>query len=123
MYKQVLDPVNHSLGETSLFAVLPLLVLFLLLLGVFNVRAHWAALAGPGDLDHRRRRGVLDAVWTDCGFGIRGAVFGLFPIMSIIVNAIWPRDLHAQLAPCRRLGGESPLRAGLHRAHLQPWIR
>lgn len=33
MYKQVLDPVNHSLGETSLFAVLPLLVLLFLAAG------------------------------------------------------------------------------------------
>jgi hypothetical protein len=31
MYTQVLDPVSHSLGLTSIFAILPLLVLFLLL--------------------------------------------------------------------------------------------
>jgi lactate permease len=31
MYKQVLDPVSHSLGLTSIFAVLPLLTLFVLL--------------------------------------------------------------------------------------------
>ena len=49
MFKQIFDPVNHSLGESSLFAVLPLLVLFLLL-GVFNVRAHWAALAALAEL-------------------------------------------------------------------------
>jgi len=34
MYKQVLDPVSHSLGLTSIFAVLPLLSLFVLLGGL-----------------------------------------------------------------------------------------
>ena len=31
MYRQVLDPVSHSLGLTSIFAILPLVVLFVLL--------------------------------------------------------------------------------------------
>ena len=31
MYRQVLDPVGHSLGLSSIFAVLPLVVLFLLI--------------------------------------------------------------------------------------------
>ena len=31
MYKQVLDPVSHSLGLSSIFAILPLLTLFILL--------------------------------------------------------------------------------------------
>ncbi len=39
MYKQVLDPVSHSLGLSSIFAILPLLVLFLLL-GVLRLKAH-----------------------------------------------------------------------------------
>ncbi|HEY2005893.1 MAG TPA: L-lactate permease, partial [Solirubrobacteraceae bacterium] len=43
MYKQVLDPVSHSLGWTSVFAILPLLVLFVLL-GVVRMKAHWASL-------------------------------------------------------------------------------
>lgn len=47
MYRQVLDPVSHSLGLTSLFAILPLVVLFLLL-GVFRMKAHWASLITLG---------------------------------------------------------------------------
>ena len=43
MCRQVLDPVNHSLGLTSVFAALPLVVLFVLL-GLFRVRAWLAAL-------------------------------------------------------------------------------
>jgi lactate permease len=87
MFKQIFDPVNHSLGESSLFAVLPLLVLFLLL-GVFNVRAHWAALAALAT-------SIAVAVLVySMPFGqaadsaFEGAVFGLFPIMWIVVNAI-----------------------------------
>ena len=88
MFKQIFDPVNHSLGESSLFAVLPLLVLFLLL-GVFNVRAHWAAIAAQAT-----SIAVADLVYSQ-PFGqaadsaFEGAVFGLFPIMWIVVNAIW----------------------------------
>jgi lactate permease len=44
MYKQAFDPIGGSLGLSTLFAVLPLVVLFVLL-GGFKVKAHWAALA------------------------------------------------------------------------------
>src|SRR5579875_567052 len=43
MYKQVLDPVSHSLGLSSIFAVLPLLALFVLL-GAVRMKAQWASL-------------------------------------------------------------------------------
>ena len=42
MYQQVYDPVSDSLGLTSIFAVLPLVVLFVLLGGV-KMKAQWAA--------------------------------------------------------------------------------
>jgi lactate permease len=38
MYRQVLDPVSHSLGLSSIFAVAPLVTLFLTL-GVFRMKA------------------------------------------------------------------------------------
>ena len=47
MYRQVLDPVSHSLGLTSIFAILPLAVLFVLL-GIVRMKAHWAALITLG---------------------------------------------------------------------------
>ena len=47
MYKQVLDPVSNSLGITSIFAVLPLLVLFVLL-GVVRMKAWLASLITLG---------------------------------------------------------------------------
>src|SRR5947207_576101 len=44
MYHQVYDPVSNSLGLTTIFAVLPLLTLFVLL-GGLKVEAQWAAVA------------------------------------------------------------------------------
>ena len=43
MYTQDFDPVSDSLGLTSIFAVLPLVTLFVLLGGV-KMKAQWAAL-------------------------------------------------------------------------------
>jgi lactate permease len=88
MYKQVLDPVGNSLGLSTIFAVLPLLTLFVLL-GVVRVAAQWAALASLAV-------GILVAiivysmpVGQTLDAGLEGAAFGLFPIMWIVVNAIW----------------------------------
>src|SRR3954453_20636319 len=88
MYKQVYDPVSDSLGLTTIFAVLPLVALFVLL-GGLRVKAQWAALAALGVsmlvaiIVYSMPLGqTLDA-------GVEGAAFGLFPIMWIVVNAIW----------------------------------
>lgn len=43
MYKQVFDPVGDSLGLSSIFAAIPIIVLFVLLGGI-KMKAHWAAL-------------------------------------------------------------------------------
>ncbi|HYZ29153.1 MAG TPA: L-lactate permease [Thermoleophilaceae bacterium] len=88
MYKQVLDPVGNALGWSSLFAALPLVVLFVLLGGV-RMKAQWAALLA-----------LLTAILValiayNMPFGqtmdsaAEGAVFGFFPIMWIVINAIW----------------------------------
>jgi lactate permease len=88
MYKQVLDPVGGSLGWSSLFAALPLLTLFVLL-GGLKIKAWWAALASLAVAII-----VAIAVYS-MPFGQsmdsagEGAVFGFFPIMWIVINAIW----------------------------------
>jgi lactate permease len=88
MYKQVYDPVADSLGWSTIFAVLPLLSLFILL-GGLKLKAQWAAL-----LSLLVAIIVALAVYS-MPFGqtldaaAEGAVFGLFPIMWIVVNAIW----------------------------------
>jgi lactate permease len=88
MYKQVYDPVANSLGWSTVLAVLPLLSLFILL-GGLKLKAQWAAL-----LSLLVAIIVALAVYS-MPFGqtmdsaAEGAVFGLFPIMWIVVNAIW----------------------------------
>jgi lactate permease len=88
MYQQVYDPVGDSLGLTAIFAVLPLITLFLLL-GGLKWSAHWAALTSLGVAVV-----VALAVYTmplgqALDSALLGAVFGLFPIMWIVWNAIW----------------------------------
>ncbi len=88
MYKQVLDPVSHSLGLTAIFAVLPLVVLFILL-GGFRMKAQWASLIALAV-------SILVAIIVysmpigQAGdSALEGAAFGLWPIMWIVVNALW----------------------------------
>jgi lactate permease len=88
VYKQVLDPVSHSLGVSSIFALLPLVVLFLLL-GVFKLKAQWASL-----LTLVVAIVVAIAVYSmpagQAGdSALEGAVFGFWPIMWIVINALW----------------------------------
>ncbi len=92
MYKQVLDPVSHSLGLTSIFAVLPLVALFILL-GVVRLKAQWASL-----LALLVALIVALAVYSmPVGQGLdaaaEGAAFGFFPIMWIVINALWIYNL------------------------------
>jgi lactate permease len=87
-YQQILDPVSHSLGVSSIFAVLPLVALFVLL-GVVGLKAQWAALVSL----------VVGLVVAIAVYGMpvgqaadsaaEGAAFGFFPIMWIVINALW----------------------------------
>ncbi|MGW2346373.1 L-lactate permease [Streptomyces sp. NPDC001661] len=88
MFVQQLEPVGGSLGLSALVAALPL-VTVLVLLGAVRMKAHRAGLIGLA---------VAAAVgWLayDMPLGqtvssaAQGAVFGLFPIMWIVVNALW----------------------------------
>ena len=88
MYKQVLDPVGNSLFYSTLFAVLPIVALFILL-GGLRLAAHVAAVISLGV-------SILVAiivysmpVGQTLDAGLEGAAFGIFPIMWIVWNAIW----------------------------------
>ena len=88
MYKQVLDPVSNSLGLTAIFAVLPLILLFVLL-GVVRMKAWLASLIALAVA-----AGVAVVVYgmpvgQTGDAALEGAVFGLWPIMWIVVNALW----------------------------------
>ena len=88
MFHQEPAPVGDSLLLSALVALLPLLTIFLLL-GVFRVKAHLAGLAsllvalGVSVLAFHMpmQLALLSAS--------QGAVFGLFPIMWIVLNAVW----------------------------------
>ena len=91
-YRQVYDPVGVSLGLSSLFAVLPLLVLFVLL-GGLRMRPGsrrssrcWSRSSSPSaSTPCRSATPSTAALW--------GAAFGFFPIMWIVINAIWVYNL------------------------------
>ncbi|MEU9361886.1 L-lactate permease [Streptomyces sp. NPDC048301] len=88
MFVQQLEPVADSLGLSALVASLPL-VTVLILLGALRMKAHLAGLIG-----------LAVAVLVGClafgmpfgqtlSAGAQGVLFGLFPIMWIVVNALW----------------------------------
>jgi lactate permease len=88
LYHQVLDPVAHSLGWSSLVAALPLIVLFVLL-GIVRMRAWLASMIALAVA-------IVIAIWAYSmpvgqAFlaGSEGAVYGFFPILWIVINAIW----------------------------------
>jgi lactate permease len=88
MYRPVLDPAGGSLALSALFAMLPLLTLFVLL-GVLRLSAWKAALISL-------LVAILVAVLVypmPVGqallAGTEGAAFGFFPILWIVINAIW----------------------------------
>jgi lactate permease len=88
MYQQVYDPVSNSLGASSIFAALPLVTLFVLL-GGLKMKAHWAGL-----ISLAIALIVAIAVYSmpagqAFDSAAEGAAFGLFPIMWIVVNAVW----------------------------------
>jgi lactate permease len=88
MYKQVLDPVSHSLGVTSIFAVIPLLTLFILL-GALRMKAWLASVITLAVAII-----IATAVYSmpagqAFDSAAEGAAFGLWPIMWIVVNALW----------------------------------
>jgi lactate permease len=88
VYTQDFNPVSDSLGLTAIFAALPILTLFVLL-GGLKMKAQWAALISLGV--------AMAVAWIVYGMpadqtglsALEGATFGLFPIMWIVVAAIW----------------------------------
>ena len=88
MYEQVYAPVAGSLVFSTLVAVIPILVLFILLAGL-RVAAHWASLITLAVAL------VIGVVVYGMPLGLAlnstllGICFGLFPIVWIVINAIF----------------------------------
>ena len=88
MFRPVLDAVGGSLFLTALVAMLPLLTIFILL-GGLRLAAWKAGIAAL-------LVSIVIAIWAysmpvgmAVSSGIEGAAFGFFPIMWIVINAIW----------------------------------
>jgi len=88
MYQQILDPVADSLAWSAVVAALPLLLLFVML-GALKVTAWVASLISLAV-------SIVIAVLVygmpigqTLLAGTEGAAFGFFPILWIVINAIW----------------------------------
>lgn len=87
-FQQVVDPIAGSLAVSAVVAALPLLLLFVLL-GVFRVKAPKAAIASL----------LLSIVLAIVGWHMpivqvlsataQGAFYAIFPILWILINALW----------------------------------
>jgi lactate permease len=88
VFQPVLDPLGGSLGWSSLVAALPLVVFFVLL-GVLRVQAWISALAALAASVVVAVAAYGMPVGQSLNSAVLGALFGLFPIMWIVVNALW----------------------------------
>jgi lactate permease len=87
-FEQVYTPVAESLVLSTLVAAIPIMALFVLLAG-FRVAAHWSSLASL----------ALALIIAVAVYGmpvslaldstLAGVAFGLFPIVWIVINAIF----------------------------------
>jgi lactate permease len=88
VYTQDFNPVSDSLGLTAIFAVLPVVTLFVLL-GGLKMKAQWAALISLAVAI------LVALIVYGMPFGqtalsaSEGAAFGFFPIMWIVIMALW----------------------------------
>ena len=91
MYRQVIDPLGSPALSAAL-AALPLVVLLVLLAGV-RMKSHWAGLAGLATAVVIAVAVYGMPIGQAADGAIEGAAFGLFPIVWIILNAVWINKL------------------------------
>ena len=97
MYQQVYEPVANNLALSALVALIPIVVLFVLLAGV-RMAAQWAALITLGVAL------VIAVLVYGMPIGLAldstlfGAAFGLFPIVWIVINAMFRKDKDTRIA-------------------------
>ena len=88
MFVQDVDPVAGSLLVSALCAAVPLVLLFVLL-GVLRMKAHRAALLSLGAALVLAVVGWGMPVGQALSAATEGGFYGLFPILWILVNALW----------------------------------
>jgi lactate permease len=92
MFQQDLQPVGDSLALSALCGALPLIALFLLL-GGLKLRAWVAGLISLGVALVVAILFFEMPVGQALLSGTEGAAFGFFPILWIVINAIWVYNL------------------------------
>jgi lactate permease len=97
VYEQIYEPVAGSLVFSTIVAAIPILVLFALLAGL-RLAAQWASLVTLAValvisvVVYRMPIGLaLDAT-------LLGVCFGLFPIVWIVINTMFPKYKDASVA-------------------------
>src|SRR3954451_23644162 len=88
MYQQVLDPVAGSLAWSAVVAAVPLLLLFVLL-GALKMTAWKASLISLAVSIVIAVAVYGMPIGQTLLAGSEGAAFGFFPILWIVINAIW----------------------------------
>src|SRR5664279_2688890 len=88
MFRQITDPIAGSLVLSALCAALPLIVLFLLI-GVFRVKAPKAVFASLILAIVLAVVGWKMPLVQDLSGTAEGLAFGFFPILWILINALW----------------------------------
>lgn len=88
MFEQPTAPILDSVLLSALLAALPIVVLFVLL-GVFRVKAAFAALAALAIAVATAILGWQMPAIQAMSAAAEGAFYGLFPILWILVNALW----------------------------------
>jgi lactate permease len=91
-YHQNYDPLGNSLVMSSIVAALPLVTLFVLL-GVLRMSAWLAAIIGLAVALLVAVVFYSMPVGDALNSGLLGAAFGFFPILWIVINAIWVYNL------------------------------
>ncbi|MCV7099041.1 L-lactate permease [Mycobacterium palustre] len=111
MFQPDYTPIAHSLGWSAAVAALPLVIMFVLL-GGLRVRAPIAAAVGVATaaliawgVYHMPAAQVADSA-------LLGFTYGMFPIMWLVLNAIWIYNLTVQTGHrdvlCRSMASISP---------------
>ncbi|TQR85892.1 L-lactate permease [Mycobacterium hodleri] len=88
MYQQVLDPIANSIAWSAVVAAIPLLLLFVLL-GALKMTAWVASLISLAVSLAIAIVVYGMPVGQALLAGTEGAAFGFFPILWIVINAIW----------------------------------
>jgi lactate permease len=97
VYQQVYDPIAGSLVLSTLVAIIPIVVLFVLLAGI-RMAAQWAGLITLAVAL------VIAVLVYGMPIGLAvdstllGAAFGLFPIVWIVINATFPKYKNTRVA-------------------------